>query len=243
MYTSSLTTSAQNEKENHVKYQERIPSISHTKFLFYNTPSFPCPYQPPPKEKISTPAQNTPTNALATCMTVCSHKTSTQGYSYPFFPAPSPRHHHQQHPSSSSSSPFRQKMTAGRKQTSKTQAWNNGCTCHVGYPDSPFFLSFLRFFLPSPFFRFFFSLGLPRLCITGLLVRVDVPDDVVGQAVHAVAGAFGHLREALRLGLVFEGVAGEVDACRSPALEYAEQRKSGLGMCGRGAYLTGGRRL
>ena len=51
-----------------------------------------------------------------------------------------------------------------------------------------------------------------RLSITRLLIRVDMPDDVIGEAIDAVAGALGHFREALRLGLVFEGVAGEVDA-------------------------------
>ena len=51
-----------------------------------------------------------------------------------------------------------------------------------------------------------------RSHVAGLLVLVDVPDDVVWQAVHAVARAAGHLGEALRLGLVLERVRGEVDA-------------------------------
>ena len=48
--------------------------------------------------------------------------------------------------------------------------------------------------------------------IAGLLVRIDVPDDVVGQSVDAVAGPLGHFGEALGLGLVLECVGGEVDA-------------------------------
>lgn len=44
------------------------------------------------------------------------------------------------------------------------------------------------------------------------LVRVDVPDDVVGEADDFVFCALGHLGEALCLGLVLECVAGEVDA-------------------------------
>jgi len=50
------------------------------------------------------------------------------------------------------------------------------------------------------------------LCVTALLIGVDVPDDVVGQAVDAVPGALGHLGEAFCLGLVLEGVAREVDS-------------------------------
>ena len=47
--------------------------------------------------------------------------------------------------------------------------------------------------------------------IAGLLVRIDVPDDVVGQSVDAVAGPLGHFGEALGLGLVLECVGREVD--------------------------------
>ena len=50
------------------------------------------------------------------------------------------------------------------------------------------------------------------LCIPGFLLGVDVPDHVVRETVDAVARSFRHLREALCFGLVFEGVAGEVDA-------------------------------
>lgn len=48
--------------------------------------------------------------------------------------------------------------------------------------------------------------------IARLLVRVDVPDDVVGETDDLVSGAFGHFGEPFRLGLVFEGVAWEIDA-------------------------------
>lgn len=44
------------------------------------------------------------------------------------------------------------------------------------------------------------------------LICVDVPDDVVGESIDTVAGAFGHLREAFRLRLVLESVAWKVDA-------------------------------
>jgi hypothetical protein len=49
--------------------------------------------------------------------------------------------------------------------------------------------------------------------VARLLVFVNVPDNIVGQAVHAVARAACHLGEALRLGLVLEGVARKVYAC------------------------------
>jgi hypothetical protein len=38
-----------------------------------------------------------------------------------------------------------------------------------------------------------------------------MPDDIVRQAIDAIAGSLGHFREALCFGLVFEGVAGEID--------------------------------
>lgn len=50
------------------------------------------------------------------------------------------------------------------------------------------------------------------LCVAGLLLGVNVPDHIVGETVDAVAGALGHLGEALGLGLVLESIAGEVDA-------------------------------
>jgi hypothetical protein len=42
--------------------------------------------------------------------------------------------------------------------------------------------------------------------VSGLLIRVHVPDNIVGQAEDLVARAPGHLGETLGLGLVFEGV-------------------------------------
>ena len=45
-----------------------------------------------------------------------------------------------------------------------------------------------------------------------LLVRIDMPHDVVGQAKNLVPSPLRHLRETFGLGLVFEGVAGEVNA-------------------------------
>ena len=39
-----------------------------------------------------------------------------------------------------------------------------------------------------------------------------MPDNIVGQTVDLVACAPGHLGETFGLGLVFEGVGGEVDA-------------------------------
>lgn len=54
--------------------------------------------------------------------------------------------------------------------------------------------------------------GLAISQVAGLLVRVDVPDHVVGQTNDLVAGTLGHFSEALSLGLVLERVGGEVDA-------------------------------
>jgi hypothetical protein len=51
-----------------------------------------------------------------------------------------------------------------------------------------------------------------KLSIAGLLVGIDMPDDIVGQPVDAVARALCHFGEPLRLGLVLKSVAGEIDA-------------------------------
>lgn len=51
-----------------------------------------------------------------------------------------------------------------------------------------------------------------RLCVPGLLIGVNVPDNVIRQAIDAVAGALGHFGKALCFSLIFKGVAGEVDA-------------------------------
>lgn len=56
--------------------------------------------------------------------------------------------------------------------------------------------------------------GLATSQVAGLLVGVDVPDHVVGQTDNLVAGALGHLGESLGLGLVLEGIRGEVDTYR-----------------------------
>ena len=52
----------------------------------------------------------------------------------------------------------------------------------------------------------------PHLRVTRLLLRIYVPDDIVGQTIDAVSRAFGHLSEPLGLGLVLEGVARKIDA-------------------------------
>jgi hypothetical protein len=51
------------------------------------------------------------------------------------------------------------------------------------------------------------------LSVARLLVGVSVPNNVVGQAEHLLACTSGHLCEAFRLGLVLEGVRGEINAC------------------------------
>jgi len=53
----------------------------------------------------------------------------------------------------------------------------------------------------------------PALEVTGLLVRVDMPHDVVRQSDDLVACTLRHLCEAFGFGLVLKGVAREVDAC------------------------------
>lgn len=50
------------------------------------------------------------------------------------------------------------------------------------------------------------------LRISTLLLGINMPNDVVGQTVDAIACALSHLRETLSLGLVLKGVAREVDA-------------------------------
>jgi len=50
------------------------------------------------------------------------------------------------------------------------------------------------------------------LRITGLLICIDMPDNVIRQSVYAIACSLRHLREALCLRLVLECVCGEVDA-------------------------------
>jgi len=50
------------------------------------------------------------------------------------------------------------------------------------------------------------------LCIPWFLLGVDMPHDIIGEPVNAVAGSFSHFREAFCFGLVLKGVAWEVDA-------------------------------
>jgi hypothetical protein len=49
------------------------------------------------------------------------------------------------------------------------------------------------------------------LFVAALLLGVDMPNNVVGEAVDAVTRTLGHLGKTFGLGLVLEGVAGEVD--------------------------------
>lgn len=61
-----------------------------------------------------------------------------------------------------------------------------------------------------------FPLARPKftgLAVAGLLLRVNVPDHVVGQAIHLVASALRHLCKTFGFGLVLKRVRGEVDAC------------------------------
>jgi len=72
------------------------------------------------------------------------------------------------------------------------------------------------------------------LGVSRLLIRVDMPHDVVGQAVDAVPGPLGHLGKAFGLGLVFERITGEIDAYGTS--ERHVQRRGGWRMPGaRGA--------
>ena len=48
--------------------------------------------------------------------------------------------------------------------------------------------------------------------VTGLFFGVDVPDDIIGEAVDFVAGSLGHFREPFGLCLVLKGIGREVDA-------------------------------
>jgi hypothetical protein len=54
-----------------------------------------------------------------------------------------------------------------------------------------------------------------------------VPDDVVGETDDLVAGSFGHLGETFCLGLIFERVAGEIDAWREGNVRINEEVMAG----------------
>lgn len=67
--------------------------------------------------------------------------------------------------------------------------------------------------------------------VAGLLVGVDMPNDVVGQANDLVASALGHLGETLGFGLVLERVRGEVDAFKQSEHSSSNQSVSTY-LCG-----------
>jgi hypothetical protein len=50
------------------------------------------------------------------------------------------------------------------------------------------------------------------LRIARFLVSINVPDDIIGQAINTITSALGHLGKAFSLGLILKGVAREVDA-------------------------------
>ena len=54
-----------------------------------------------------------------------------------------------------------------------------------------------------------------------------MPDNIIRQAVHAVARSSRHLGEAFCFRLVFEGVAGEVDTCESVHVSNDSSRRDG----------------
>ena len=51
------------------------------------------------------------------------------------------------------------------------------------------------------------------LCVAALLFRVDMPDNVVGEAVDSVPSSFGHFCKPFGLCLILESIAREVYAC------------------------------
>lgn len=50
------------------------------------------------------------------------------------------------------------------------------------------------------------------LCITRLLVSVDMPNNIVGEADNIVTCPLCHLGKTLCFGLVLKSIAGKVDA-------------------------------
>jgi hypothetical protein len=65
-----------------------------------------------------------------------------------------------------------------------------------------------------------------HLCVAGLLVGVNMPDDVVRETNDFVSGALGHLCETFCLGLVLEGVAREVDAYQIMSALRSRRKRS-----------------
>jgi hypothetical protein len=53
--------------------------------------------------------------------------------------------------------------------------------------------------------------GGSALRIAGLLLGINMPNDVIRKTYHLISCAFGHLGKTLGLGLILEGVAREVD--------------------------------
>lgn len=51
-----------------------------------------------------------------------------------------------------------------------------------------------------------------HLRISRLLIRIDMPHNVIRQPVNTVSSSFSHLREALSLCLVFKRIGREIDA-------------------------------
>lgn len=60
------------------------------------------------------------------------------------------------------------------------------------------------------------------LGVSGFFIGVNMPYDIVREAVHLVASSLGHLRKSFGLGLVLEGIAREVDAWRTKSAAVAK---------------------
>ena len=75
---------------------------------------------------------------------------------------------------------------------------------------------FLRYALVTPDHWFFLTtfhvIFNARLGISRLLIRINMPDNIVRQSIYPVSRALRHLRKAFGFGLVLECVCGEVDA-------------------------------
>ena len=50
------------------------------------------------------------------------------------------------------------------------------------------------------------------LRVSGLLIRIDMPHNIIRQSVNTIPCSLGHLCKSFCFGLVFERVGGEVDA-------------------------------
>ncbi len=47
--------------------------------------------------------------------------------------------------------------------------------------------------------------------IPGLLIRINMPNDIVRQTIHTITGSLGHLGKSLRFRLIFKRVARKID--------------------------------